>query len=213
MSKSLKNFITIKEILQVTTPRVIRLFFAMHQYHKVLSYNPESSLTESTQKDKTFKDFFSLLRSLTRSIKVEVSQKWDSSDNKVFELFSEKKQRIHTHLCNNIDTGHVFVEIDELLKVVNVYAQEKPKHLLLKSIYDYLIQLFGVFGLEYEEEETAGTGSGERTVQIMDLFLKFRDSIRSNAKTDFKTILDLCDQVRDYDLVELGIRVEDKKVG
>lgn len=41
----------------------------------------------------------------------------------------------------------------------------------------------------------------------MDTFLRFRDDIRSNAKTDFKTLLDICDRVRDYDLVELNIRV------
>lgn len=47
----------------------------------------------------------------------------------------------------------------------------------------------------------------------MDVFLKFRDNIRTNAKTDFKTILDICDQVRDYDLVDINIKIEDKKIG
>lgn len=42
---------------------------------------------------------------------------------------------------------------------------------------------------------------------------KFRDQIRVNAKSDFKKILDICDKFRDYDLVDLNIRLEDKKVG
>ena len=35
----------------------------------------------------------------------------------------------------------------------------------------------------------------------MDVLAKFRDSIRKNAKTDFKTILDICDEVRENDLI------------
>lgn len=76
MSKSLKNFVTIKEILKTTSARIIRLFFAMHQYNKVLNYSIENSLKESTVKDKTFKDFFALLRSYLKSIKIDINQKW-----------------------------------------------------------------------------------------------------------------------------------------
>jgi len=42
---------------------------------------------------------------------------------------------------------------------------------------------------------------------------KFRDDIRQNAKSDFKKLLDICDNFRDYDLVDLNIRLEDKKIG
>lgn len=45
----------------------------------------------------------------------------------------------------------------------------------------------------------------------MNALSKFRDKIRANSKSDFKKIMEICDEVRDFDLVELGIRVEDKK--
>lgn len=44
MSKSLKNFITIKNLTQQIHPRVIKLFFVMHRYDVVLDYDPENSL-------------------------------------------------------------------------------------------------------------------------------------------------------------------------
>lgn len=47
----------------------------------------------------------------------------------------------------------------------------------------------------------------------MDSIAKFRDGIRQNAKSDFKTILGLCDNFRDEEMVELGIRLEDKQIG
>lgn len=40
MSKSLKNFITIKELLKHVNARVIKLFFFMHKYDVVLDYDP-----------------------------------------------------------------------------------------------------------------------------------------------------------------------------
>ena len=47
----------------------------------------------------------------------------------------------------------------------------------------------------------------------MDSIVKFRDGIRQNAKYDFKKILEMWDKFRDEEMVELGIRLEDKQVG
>lgn len=44
MSKSLKNFITIKELVKNVSPRIIRLFFVMHKYDSLLDYSPKKSL-------------------------------------------------------------------------------------------------------------------------------------------------------------------------
>lgn len=128
------------------------MFFAMHQYNKVLNFDRTNSLLESTEKDKKFKDLFSLLRSILRVIKIDVPQKWDANDNQLFKKFVATKASIHNHLCNNFDTGSVFDEIDEFVKLVNIYTNTpNPKQLLLKSIYDYLIDTFDLFGLNYQE--------------------------------------------------------------
>lgn len=203
MSKSLKNFITIKEMLKITTPRIIRMFFAMHQYNKVLNFDRVNSLLESTSKDKSIKDFFTLVRTVLRVIKIDVPQKWDEEkDAPLFKSFTQAKSLIHTHLCNNIDTGSVFSEIDKLIKLVNTYinSSTNPKQLLLKSIYDYLLEIFDLFGLDYEAEDES-SNSDQKAIDIMNTFVKFRDDIRSNAKTDFKNILEICDKVRDYDVI------------
>ena len=47
MSKSLKNFITIKELLKITEARIIKLFFFIHRYDVILNYDPETSLKEA----------------------------------------------------------------------------------------------------------------------------------------------------------------------
>lgn len=87
-------------------------------------------------------------------------------------------------------------------------SSNNPKLPLLNSISTYLEKLFGVFGLSYTDE---GKQTSERDVHIMNVLSKFRDQIRANSKSDSKKILEICDEVRDYDLVELGIRIEDRK--
>lgn len=56
-------------------------------------------------------------------------------------------------MLNNFDTGNVFAEIDELIKATNTYlTQPDVKLPLLNSINDYLLRLFGVLGINYNEE-------------------------------------------------------------
>jgi cysteinyl-tRNA synthetase len=150
MSKSLKNFITIKEILKYTTPRVLRLFFSMHQYDKTINYSPQHSLVESLEKDKKYKNFFSLIKSLSRELTIDSPQKWQQKEIELSKMLDQKKSDIHQHLQNNFDTGSVFTEIDEIVKATNSYmATPELKLPLLISISSYLLKIFSVLGVDY----------------------------------------------------------------
>ena len=48
MSKSLKNFISIKQLIKMESPRSVKLFFFMHRYDVVLNFDPDTSLTETS---------------------------------------------------------------------------------------------------------------------------------------------------------------------
>lgn len=63
-------------------------------------------------------------------------------------------------------------------------------------------------GLEYNANESSSSEAA-----VLTAITKFRDEIRVNAKSDFKAILDICDKFRDYDMVDLNVRIEDKKIG
>jgi cysteinyl-tRNA synthetase len=53
MSKSLKNFITIKEILKQYTPNQIRLIFLLHKYDSLMSFST-GQLEEAKEKERRF---------------------------------------------------------------------------------------------------------------------------------------------------------------
>ena len=80
MSKSLKNFIQIKSLIKNISPRVIKLFFAMHRYDVVLDYDPEKSLQEAEVKEKRYKNFFGALKTLIKDSQISKPQKLDESD-------------------------------------------------------------------------------------------------------------------------------------
>lgn len=55
---------------------------------------------------------------------------------------------------------------------------------------------------------------GDKDKQITDLVKvlnDFRDKIKSNANTDFKTIFKHCDELRDEILPNIGVLLKDKK--
>ena len=53
MSKSLKNFITIKQVLERYSARQLRLMFLQHSWNATLDYS-EHSMTEAVQLEKVF---------------------------------------------------------------------------------------------------------------------------------------------------------------
>ena len=99
----------------------------------------------------------------------------------------------------------VISEIDEAIKKVNTYSHlESPKITLLRKEYEYLLKIFSVIGLDYSESERTGDSKEDK---IISSIVRFRDGIRENAKSDFKKILEICDKFRDYDMVDLEIRI------
>lgn len=65
MSKSLKNFITIKALLEKYTSNQIRLLFLLHKYDTLMSFNA-TSFDEALPKEKYYKEFFLSMRANLR---------------------------------------------------------------------------------------------------------------------------------------------------
>lgn len=64
MSKSLKNFITIKQILEKYTPKQLRMMFLLNRWDSLMNYNPKTSFEEAVNKEKQFDEFFKSIESM-----------------------------------------------------------------------------------------------------------------------------------------------------
>lgn len=123
MSKSLKNFITIKELLKVVSARVLKLYFFIHKYDVLLDFDPKKSFDESKAKDKKYKNFFGTLRAMIREIKISDKQKNNENDKEFDNHLEEAKNKIHEGFCHNINTPAVIAAIDIAIKQTNKYIE------------------------------------------------------------------------------------------
>jgi len=214
MSKSLKNFITIQHILKKCNPEQLRLLFLIHKYDALMDYG-EDSFTETSNKEKSYRNFFSNLAAGLYKNPLTDDQKWKEKEKVLNETFQQKKRAIHEHFCKNFNTPGVISEIDSFIKAINVYLAQFPvKYTLLLSIQEYLLFIFKVMGLNYEETTNLEKKGGENMIDLIDAVAVFRDQIRNSAmEKDFAKTLTVCDRFREDVMPNFGIRLEDKGKG
>uniref|UniRef100_A0A3B4CES9 Cysteine--tRNA ligase, cytoplasmic n=1 Tax=Pygocentrus nattereri TaxID=42514 RepID=A0A3B4CES9_PYGNA len=225
MSKSLKNFITIKDALAKHTARQLRLAFLMHSWKDTLDYS-NNTMESAIQYEKFMNEFFLNVKDILRTPTDITGQfeKWEAEEIELNKSFYEKKEAVHEALCDNIDTRTALEEIRALVGQSNAYVAARkaakllPNRMLLQSIAQYLTDMFKTFGA-IEGTEPIGFPVGkngqntdlESTVMpYLNVLSDFREGVRKIAREQKVTeVLQLCDAVRDDILPELGVRLED----
>lgn len=227
MSKSLKNFTTIRECLKRFNARQIRLLFLGHRYDAPMHYS-ESIMQESVNLDRSFIDFFGNLKAALREVsKLDPSETSKKQGEVEMALLSElafRQKTIHEALCDNLDTQTALGEIVRLIRTINAYvaSTQIASAETLLSVGRYITKMFRVFGLVDNEGQEIGYEMDQEGVQsreaviapILDAFVGFRDSARRIGRKEksetSSELLKLCDTVRDFVLPPLGVRLEDR---
>ena len=121
-----------------------------------MNFNPETSLDEARSKDKEFKNFFRTLKAIIKDFDIKThDQKLNESDEKLKSLFIEKKQTIHHHLCNNINTADTILELSSLASATSIYIGQDNKSIkapLLRDISRYVLFILRVMGFVREDD-------------------------------------------------------------
>jgi len=236
MSKSLKNFITIQEVLQKYSARQLRITFLLHWWKDTLDYN-ENTMELARAYERTASEFFLSVKHLLRSAPAATATgaaayvKWGPAEVDMHGRLEKCKAGVHAAFCDNIDTRSALDEIRELISAANVYvdanrARGTLNRQLLKSVAQYVTRIFDVLGLINRGDELLGFpsaaaaagGDGEGVdletlvLPYLSCMADFRDSVRRSAREiRAGAILDECDRLRDDVLPNLGVRLEDKE--
>ncbi|XP_075694186.1 cysteine--tRNA ligase, cytoplasmic isoform X1 [Rhinoderma darwinii] len=225
MSKSLKNFITIKDALQRNTARQLRLAFLMHSWKDTLDYS-NNTMESAVQYEKFMNEFFLNVKDIMRAPTDITGQfvKWESPEIDLNNSFYNKKSDIHSALCDNIDSRTVMEEMRALVSQCNSYiagkkvAKQPPNRMLLESISTYLTRMLKIFGaIEGEEPIGFPVGGNAQNLNLestvipyLQVLSEFREGVRQIARENkVLGVLQLCDSLRDDVLPELGVRLED----
>lgn len=230
MSKSLKNFITIRKSLEMYTHRQIRFLFLLHNWADTLDFS-ENAMRQALNYEKMCQEFFLTIKDAIRNEdprKAESQRKWTSREFQLNKQFDAYKFSIHEALCDSFDTAAAMDSFRSLISSCYAYMNDRthaPSNNipLITNIALYIDKMFNVFGLMTERNEfglatsetslaAEGISNYENTVMpFVQSLVDFRDTVRSIALQHKVTaLLDLCDTVRDQTLRGLGVKLEDK---
>eukprot|EP00038_Savillea_parva_P001693 m.106523 g.106523 ORF g.106523 m.106523 type:complete len:899 (+) comp10591_c1_seq1:83-2779(+) len=213
MSKSLKNFITIRQALAKhtspvdgsttqTTARHIRLMFLMQAWDKPMDYS-DSEIANARKRERKFRNFFAAATEHVGTDWLGSGQAigWSDSDRELQAQLDATKDTVHAALCNNFNTKDAMMAIDSLVTSVNKALDaatapdaRPPAHLLVRSAAVYVTKMLRVFGV-VDSEDAIGFGASEgmgadggvdvaATVgPFVESLVGFRDTVRSKARS------------------------------
>ncbi|CAI5486709.1 unnamed protein product [Closterium sp. Naga37s-1] len=230
MSKSLKNFITIRQALEKYSARQFRLLFLLQAWDKPINYG-EGAMADAVGREKQLRNFFQTVQAEIRAAGEQGEEAWSELEKTLNAAVATAQAEVRARLEDNFDTAGVIAALFDLMSATNVYLKDtsakkrRPRPLLLQSAAQFVSRILQVFGLLDSSLDSFGMtaggaaagAQGEQSkeaivVPYIQGFSTFRDDVRAavrrNATKD--ELLSLTDKVRDYAMVDLGIRCEDR---
>ena len=234
MSKSLKNFITIRQALEHNTARQLRIMFLLQAWDQPMNYS-DQTIDDARSKETTFKNFFREVEALVRDdyLAQEVGWRMGEADHKLSDAYLAARQLVHESLLDNFNTKEAMTAMLKVINEANTYLRTpnaKPCVLLLRAIATYITQILKVFGVVDGSDDfgygggdgKGDSGSGAGAEPYVGAMVSFRESVRNaaleaakggDAKAAIDSILKICDGLRDNELPKLGVRLEDRPTG
>jgi cysteinyl-tRNA synthetase len=228
MSKSLKNFITIQEALEINSARQIRILFLLHKYDDPMDYG-DNTMTHAVDTEKKFVEFFHNIKAVLRTdaASLKATQKWNAAAVELQKALSTIQRKVDEALKDDFNTPLAMIHMLDLVKQTNIYLDSciggEFAGLVLRNVANYMTRIFQAFGLVEDVAigfgaSGSGDGSGANREQvltpILDAVQEFRSVVRDKARSgDSGAVLRACDDFRDVQLPPLGIRLEDKPDG
>ncbi|KKK23853.1 hypothetical protein AOCH_004522 [Aspergillus ochraceoroseus] len=262
MSKSLKNFTTIREALEKKewTPRSLRIVFLLGGWKEGVEITDDLVSAGNSWEDKV-NNFFIRVKD-----PAAFQNAASATDSSLADALEAAKTTVHEHLCDSFYTPGVMAAISELITKYNSADKStlNPKDVEAVARWiTFIVNMLGLNGQSAANSQEIGW-SGIDIPEASKPFLyplsAMRDSLRQAARaktisaeevaniltrgvtpeslqiteatqpyasvlSDFRTkvssleesqnigkeVLTLCDRVRDIDLFDLGVYLEDRE--
>ena len=223
MSKSLKNFITIRQALERHTARQIRFCFLLHKYNSPMDYG-DNTMTEAVSIEKTFTEYFHNVKALLRQLGSKGSQKVGDKEKRFLNFLEETKVAVTAALMDDFDTPVAVTHLTALIRESNKYCElDNISTVMIGNVARYITSTLRTFGLVSGASEIgfpldnsggSETSKEEALTPYLDVLTKFREAVRIAAISgDSKAVLAAADDLRDLVLPEVGVRMEDQGSG
>jgi cysteinyl-tRNA synthetase len=181
MSKSLGNFITIRNILERYDSEVLRLFFASAHYRSVIDFN-ERSFEQAKTNLKTLYDALDSIQKAERSDEI-------SDHEREFQRgLLQYKSRFIEAMDDDFNTPVALAVVFEMANEIEKFAetQKKINKEVLKEVVGTFKELGGILGIFQKEATSTST---EVVTNLVGLVIELRQKFRENKDYEMSDLI------------------------
>jgi len=138
------------------------------------------------------------------------------------------RQNLHTALCDSFNTPAAMKALADLIGSTNKYMSQTKSLAAIKEVARWVTRIVTIFGLDStgtpngsdrigwaDSTTSSSTGAEDIVLPYLRVLSTFRDNVRtlaiSNPKDAIsKDLLLLSDRLRDHDLANLGVALDDR---
>ncbi|MDL1909113.1 cysteine--tRNA ligase [Chloroflexi bacterium CFX6] len=193
MSKSLGNFVSIKDFLEQRDADVMRMLVLSGNYRAPLIFNDETQ--DAAEKN------LERLKAALRPASASASGLSAEAASVLASQAESTKRSLIEAMDDDFNTPLALAALYELVKAINTARDSGANDDQLAPAQNTLRELTNVFGLRLQEKQ--GSGDADK---FIDLLVEVRSEIRQQK------LWQLSDLIRDK-LKELGVTIEDTKDG
>lgn len=204
MSKSLKNFITIKDISKKYNNNVLRMFCLMHKYSDPVDFS-EEHIDQISGTVKMITDFLARTEYFVKDETHKLCyKKQTQEDIKTIFKIESMMLEIDENLENNFDTVSAIKKVMTMIDIANV---NNENYSIISLIYNNVMMLLTMFGFRFDK---AGNNNNNN-VKLVRIIDTIRNKIRDYAKENKQNgLFKITDEIRE-ELRQNGINLDDKK--
>ncbi|HEX9829998.1 MAG TPA: cysteine--tRNA ligase, partial [Bacteroidota bacterium] len=200
MSKSLNNFITLKDAFKKYDPLVVRFFILQSHYRSTLDFSDEALAGAKGGLEK--------LSNTIRNLRAEIAKAEQEKRATAISIDLESyKKRFLEAMDDDFNTPQAIAVLFELSKEVNAALSLETKFSAqsLQAVEKFVQEYGGgILGIISEKQSAGTTTNANLEADLVNLLIQVRNEARK-AK-----LFAVSDMIRDQ-LKELGIVLEDKK--
>lgn len=194
MSKSLGNFILVKDILQKVNPMILRLFMLSVHYRTPINYTLENIELATTNYEKIKTAFENINFRLNNHMSLP------TIDDEIITAINNNINNLEIAMNDDFNTANALTYWYELVKLANQYtSKDEVNKETLEALKGAFLNYVAILGITIEITENIEDSKIDRLIEE-------REDARKNRN------FVLADKIRD-DLKEQGIVIEDTKQG
>ncbi len=142
MSKSLGNFVTIRDALERYDANVLRIFLLSRHYRSPIDFRWDLV-------DQAKNNFDRIVNSYNNLLEMDITDEASEGELKLIKKIGELKENFFNSMKDDINTAQALADLFEMMKLVNAYADghgliTEGGKLSLASTYNDLLNILGL---------------------------------------------------------------------